>query len=655
MTNKKINIDIETYCDLDLLEVGVYRYANHPSFEVLMAAYSVDGGPVELVDFMLKTGDAAALYFLINDNDIKHAYNANFERTCLAVHYKTIMPPESWRCSMVHAAELGLPPGLGKVGKVVGLPQDKQKDKVGKELIKFFCKPCKPTQKNGQRTRNFPGNGMERWEEFKEYCRQDVVAEMALKEKLDEFPLIQSEQYLWELDQRITDAGVKLDRAFVNNAAALDAKYKTRLKGELQEITQLVNPNSLPQLKKWITDQTGHDVPSLDKNKMPAFLKDPEDPKIKRVMEIRKQLGKTSTSKYIKMQEVINEDDRAYGLIQFYGANRTGRWAGRLVQVQNLPRNEIKTLDFARSLIAEGKFYEFEMLYDIPNTLSQLIRTAFIPSQGCLFYVADFSAIEARVIAWMAGETWRMDVFNSHGKIYEASASQMFHVPLDSIVKGGENYHMRAKGKVAELALGYGGSVGALKAFGALDMGLEERELKPLVDKWRKTSPAITDFWWSVEAAAKEAIQFHRVTHSHGLEFSFESGILFIKLLNGRRLSYVNARIEPGKYGKDRIVFDGYDQTKGRWLKIETYGPKLVENIVQAISRDCLAFSMVNLIRGGYKIVMHVHDEVIIEKHAADPEATLGTILKIMSRRPKWALDLPLNADGYFTPYYKKD
>jgi len=652
-----LGIDIESYCELDLTEVGVYRYVEHPSFEVLMLAWAWDDEPVQLVDFTAGESLPQSVYeAILAKQDVKAAFNANFERTALTKYLRSVMPPEEWRCTMVHAQELGLPSSLKNVAEVLGMPEDQQKMKEGKALINFFCKPCKPTKVNKMRARNLPHHDPDRWEIFKQYCKQDVVTERAIRKRLESFPIPISEQHLWEIDQSINDRGVRLDRDLIKQAISLDTSYKDRLMAEAQDISNLQNPNSLQQIKGWVERQTGIEVTSLTKKDVPDIINATDNAQVERFMEIRQELAKTSTSKYYAMDRCICDDDRARGLIQFYGANRTGRWAGRLVQVQNLPQNKIPDLALARELLRAGHFDGFELLFgNVPGILSQLIRTAFIPSQGNKLYVADFSAIEARMIAWVAKEEWRMEVFRTHGKIYEASAAQMFSVPLDSIAKGRENYALRAKGKIAELALGYGGSEGALTQMGALDMGLDPSELKPLVTTWRNTNPAITRLWWSVDAAAIEAVKFNRTTSTHGLEFSVESGILFVKLQSGRRLAYVRPRVQPGKFGREALVYDGMDQVKSRWTTIDTYGPKLVENIIQALSRDCLAFSLKNLAAAGYKTVMHVHDEAIIDHSAADPDRTMEHIEAIMGQPPAWALDLPLNADGYYCDFYKKD
>jgi DNA polymerase len=658
--DKILSIDIETYCELNLKEVGVYRYVDHPSFEVLMLAWAFNDEPVQLVDFMAgeKLPQEVERHIVLPDySAIKSAHNANFERTCLAKKYVVLMPPQEWQCTMVHAMELGLPAGLARVAAALNLPQDQQKMKEGKALIEFFSKPCRPTRANKGRTRNLPHHDPERWELFKKYCMQDVVTERAVRKTLETFPIPKTERYLWQIDQTINDRGVRLDREFISKAIQLDTLYSDRLMAEAQELTQLQNPNSLPQLKSWLNKQTGDHitVTSLTKKDVPGIIAATENPAVERMLEIRQELGKTSTSKYHAMARCICDDDRARGLVQFYGG-RTGRWAGRLIQVQNLPQNKIPDLALARELLRAGHFKGFELLYgNVPDILSQLIRTALVPSPGNLLYVADFSAIEARMIAWVAKEKWRMDVFNSHGKIYEASAAQMFGVPIETIAKDRENYALRAKGKIAELALGYGGSVGALTAMGALDMGLEKNELKPLVDTWRRTNPAITELWWSVEACAIEAVKTKCITMTHGLEFQVENGVLFIKLHSGRRLAYVRPHIIQGQYNKEQLAYEGIDQTKNKWMVIDTYGPKLVENIIQALSRDCLAHALIHLYQHDYNTVMHVHDEVIIEAPADNPNQTLTRIERIMAKGPSWAEGLPLNADGYYCEFYQKD
>jgi DNA polymerase len=652
-----LSIDIETYCELDLSKVGVYRYVSHPSFEVMLFAWAFNDCPIQLVDFTAgEELPAAVMKALTEHTDVpKSAYNALFERTCLEKHLKAVMAPEEWRCTMVHGYELGLPGGLGLLAEILGLPKEQQKMKEGKALITYFCKPCKSTKANGGRRRNKPQHEPERWEIFKEYCIKDVEAERAIRVILEEFPIPESEQKLWEVDQRINDRGVRLDRELIRQAIKLDDLYKARLEEESQEITQLQNTNSVAQVKEWIKRVSGIEVTSLAKDTLPKIIAQTDNTDVKRVLELRQGLAKTSTSKYSAMARCIDDDDRARGLIQFYGAGRTGRWAGRLVQVHNLPQNKIPDLELARSLLRDGYFEAFEMFYgNVPFILSQLIRTAFIPAEGKLFYVADFSAIEARMIAWLAGEEWRMEVFSTHGKIYEASAAQMFKIDITTIDKGQPNYSYRAKGKIAELALGFGGAEGALTAMGALNMGLEKKELKPLVNAWREANSEITNLWWRVGDAAMEAVQTGLITETHGLKFQVESGILFITLLNGRRLAYTDPQIISGKFDRETLAYMGMDDKK-KWAQIETYGPKLVENIVQAMSRDCLAESIINLEDKGYRIVMHVHDEVIIDHSDEDPEQTMQHIEDIMGRTPAWADGLPLNADGYYCEFYKKD
>ncbi|MFW0776273.1 MAG: DNA polymerase, partial [Rickettsiales bacterium] len=669
------------YCELNLPDVGVYRYVNHPSFEILMIAYSLDDdllgrSDVEIIDMTTIDIDSPALEEvdcqlkefenLLKDPEIiKPAFNANFERTCLAKYFGP-MPPQEWDCTMVRAMRLGLPGSLDKVAKVLKLPDQKMKE--GKALITFFSKPCKPTKKNGGRTRNLPEHDPERWALFLEYCKQDVRTEIAIRDQLIRFEITEQEVALWNLDQEINDRGVLLDLDLVHNAIVMDDNHKDQLMEEARQITGVANPKSNAQLKQWLTDNTDLDVMTMGLNKTttPKIVEATKHiPEVAKVLQIRAELNKTSTSKYSKMAEAVCDDNRVRGLLQFYGASRTGRWAGRLVQDQNLPQNKIPDLEDARNWVLAGDAEIIDMLYgNVPAILSQLIRTAFVPKEGHKFYVADFSAIEARVIAWISGEDWRMKVFNTHGKIYEASASEMFDVPIETIAKGEENYPLRAKGKIAELALGYGGAAGALKAMGALDMGLEEDELKPLVNKWRKANPMITQFWWDVGDAAMEAVVYPGTEiETHGLKFLTERGILFLQLYSGRKLACFNPRIEKGKYDKDQLVFDGMDQTTKQWTKIDTYGPKLVENIVQAVSRDLLAHAMIELERLGFRTVMHVHDEVIVEgpevltvgKRTYDKDQILENVCQVMGIGPEWSKGLPLNADGYYCDFYMKD
>ena len=647
-------IDLETYSDVDLKSCGVYAYTASPNFEILLFAYSLDGKPVTVID--LKSGEKIPqdiMTLLTSPLVIKTAYNANFERTCIFRHFKLPVRPEQWRCTAVHAATLGMPPTLGEVAKVLGFPEDKQKMGIGYSLIRYFCIPCKPTKVNGGRTRNLPEHDPEKWKTFKEYCGRDVEVEQSIREKLKRFPIPEEEQSLWELDQQINDRGIKLDRELVIKAIECDAIYKEKLLIEAVNITGLENPKSVAQLKKWFLEVEGLDIESLNKKAIPGILQMAEDESTKRVIELRQEMSKTSTKKYDAMMKAIGVDDIVRGLLQFYGANRTGRWAGRLIQVQNLPQNKLKDLALARQLVRDGDFETLEMLFDsVSGTLSQLIRTAFIPNYKCKFIVADFSAIEARVIAWLAGEKWRLDVFETHGKIYEASAAQMFKVPIESITKGNP---LRQKGKIAELALGYGGSVGALTVMEALDMGLTEKELPDLVKVWRQANPKIVEFWWTVGNAAMKAIKEMTSVHlQFGITISYESSMLFIKLPSGRRLAYVRPKIEPDeKYGRDGVTYEGTDQTTKKWGRIKTYGPKLVENIVQAVARDCLAVAMLRLDDAGYEINMHVHDEVIL--NVPKDNDCLDEVNAIMGLPIKWAPGLPLRADGFETEFYKKD
>lgn len=646
-----LSIDIETYSSVDLPSCGVYAYASAPDFEILLFGYAIDDGSVKVVD--LSQGEEipeSVISDLFNPEVLKTAYNANFERTCLAKYFGKPMPPEQWQCTAVHALTLGLPGYLDGVAKVLKLEQ--QKDSAGKALIRYFCMPCKPTKKNGGRTRNLPEHNAEKWKQFKEYCAQDVEVERDLRYKLSRYPIPKQEHKIWELDQKINDSGVLVDMQLVENAIACDEAYQESYFQETQKLTGLKNPNSVAQLKGWIKEATGETVKSLNKEKVEEMLEETECETVKRVLELRQRMGKTSIKKYQAMERAVCPDGRVRGLFQFYGANRTGRWAGRLVQVQNLPRNSMPDLDLARQLLKAGEFELLELLFDsVPDVLSQLIRTALIPSLGHRFIVSDFSAIEARVIAWLAGEDWRMDVFRSHGKIYEASASQMFKVPIEKITKGSP---LRQKGKIAELALGYGGAAGALKAMGALEKGLKEEELPGLVDTWRAANPAIVQFWWDIGNAAMDAVKNKSTVQvHHGIEFSYESGGLFLKLPSGRRLCYVQPQIKPHhKFNKPTVTFMGTEQGSN-WGRIETYGPKLVENIVQATARDCLAAALLRLDKAGYKIVMHVHDEAVLEM--PDGEGSVEEAGEIMAQPLKWAPGLPLPADGFETGYYMKD
>lgn len=667
-----MNVDIETYSDVDIKTAGAYAYAESPAFEILLIAYKIDDGPVEVID-LTTLRDAGTwekpeyrlenLRYLTpdfvdemeNPKCTKTAYNANFERTCLAAFFKKPMPPEQWRCTAVHAATLGLPATLGAVGEALGLPEDKQKDKIGKSLIQYFCKPCKPTKANGGRTRNLPEHAPEKWAQFVEYNRQDVVTETAIREKLAIYPVPEDEQRLWELDQRMNDRGVRLDMHLVQNILGYDSKYQALLKSRARNITGLDNPNSLQQLKQWFDNRYGMEVKTITKDTIPGIMeelkKKPDARPALRMLEIRQELGKTSTKKYAAMKNAVCQDGYLRGILQFYGANRTGRWAGRIVQVHNLPQNKIPDIDYARELVAEEDFETLELLFEgVPFVFSQLIRTAFIPSEGCRFCVADFSAIEARVIAWLAEEEWRLEVFRTHGKIYEASASQMFHVPLENIKKGSK---LRQQGKVAELALGYGGAFGAIKAMDKAG-SIPDDEIPMLVANWRRASPNICKFWRNAEAAAKTAIRERRtVKLKNGISFSYINKILFIRLLSGRKLAYFDARLEETEKGES-ITYAGVEQQTKRWGRLETWGGKLVENIVQATARDCLAVTMLRVSEMGYRIVMHVHDEIIVDAPVKDIQA-LDNITHVMAQEIPWAPGLPLKGDGYETDFYKKD
>ena len=649
-------IDIETYSEVDLVSSGVYAYTQDPSFEIMLFGYSLDGAPVEVVDFASGELLPDSVYYLLTDpNTLKTAYNANFERTCLAAWFDDPMPPEQWRDTKILAAELGLPGSLAEVGAALGLPEDKQKSKEGKELIRYFAKPCKATKANGGRTRNLPEHAPEKWAKYIEYNRQDVVAEMAIADKCLPFfgEWWEEEQDLWEIDQEINDRGVRLDTQLAARAVELDQQMKNRLIAEAKELTGMENPKSPTQIKAWIKQETGIEPESIAKDQIAPLLERVGDaPKVKRFLEIRGQLSKTSTAKYSKMLECVCPDGRIRGLTQFYGANRTGRWAGRLVQMQNLPQNKLPDaeLDAARTILRSDQLELFESLFDDPaSTLSQLIRTAFVPEPGKMFVVADFSAIEARVLAWLAGEKWRLEVFEQGGDIYCASASKMFKVPVE---KHGVNGHLRQKGKIAELALGYGGAEGALKAMGALNMGLEEQELRPLVSQWREANPRITKFWWHVDECARKLIRTGTAqTVQSNLKMRKTGPLLRIQLPSGRELAYVSPRIDEG----DNITYKGTIQGTGGWGRIETYGPKLVENIVQATARDCLAESMRRLSSVGVKIVFHVHDEVICEVDAGEADLQLKMISILMGEPIDWAPGLPMRADGYTCGYYKKD
>ena len=645
-------IDVETYGSVDITTSGAYKYCESPDFEILLFAYAFNDEKIEIIDFTkYETLPDRVIDALYNTNIIKSSFNANFERNALRNYLGIPTPPEMWTCSMIKALTIGLPGSLGMVGTAMHLPEDKQKMKEGKALIQYFCKPCKPTKANGERTRNLPEHDPEKWKIFKTYCIQDVVSERDIRNKLSIYPTTEKEQRLWELDQHINDRGVGVDLTFVNQAILGSGIYTEKLLLEAREITGLANPNSAAQLKKWIGDRLGHEVISLTKESVPELLEEAEDNNVIRILELRQLMAKTSVKKYGAMLHAYCNDTRTHGLLQFYGANRTGRWAGRLVQVQNLPQNHLPDLDDARNLVRTGQFDDIEFLYDsIPDTLSQLIRTAFIPREGNRFMVADFSAIEARVIAWLAGEKWRLDVFNTHGKIYEASASQMFKVPIDSIHKGSD---LRQKGKIAELALGYGGSVGALSSMDK-NNSIPEDELPGLVKSWRAANVNITKFWWDCDKAAKKAItERTTVCMQFGIKFIYQPGVLFIQLPSGRKLAYIRPAIVDGDYGKPVVTYEGMEQTTKQWTTLETYGPKIVENIVQAVARDCLGEAMFKVEAAGYSIAFHVHDEIIMD--VPKGFGTMKEVNSIFGETIDWAPGLPLGADGYETEYYKKD
>lgn len=644
---RTLAIDIETYSDVDLVRSGVYAYTTSPKFEILLFAYSFDDDEVKVID--LATGETLPneiILALEDEKIIKTAFNANFERVCLSKYLNKKLSAKSWRCTAVQAASLGLPLSLDGVAQVLGL--QKQKMKEGKELIKYFSVPCKPTKSNGERNRNYPHHSLERWEVFKKYCAQDVEVEKAIRKRLERYPIITSEQEIYVLDQEINDRGILIDTKLVEKSIECENIHKEDIYAEAQKLTGLENPNSVIQLKQWLLEN-GVEVESLSKKTVADLAKDAEED-VQRLLNLRSQLSKTSVKKYEAIERVLCADKRVRGLLQFYGANRTGRWAGRLVQVQNLPQNHIKDLTLARDLVKNGEFETLDMLFDnVSQVLSELIRTAFIPKENHRFIVADFSAIEARVIAWLAEEKWRLDVFNSHGKIYEASASQMFKIPIEEITKTSP---LRQKGKISELALGYGGSVGALTAMGALDMGVKEEELQGLVSKWRQANPNITKLWWDIDKAAIKVVKEKSFEVVGKIKIFYEKGIMFITLPSGRNLSYIKPRLETNKFGREGITYEGIGATK-KWERIETYGPKLVENIVQATARDLLAEAMINVDKKGYEIVMHVHDEIIVE--ISKDKGSLKEVCDVMAIAPEWAKGLPLRADGFECEYYRKD
>ena len=660
---KELSIDLETYSDVDITKCGAYKYAESDNFEILLFGASIDGGPVKVYD--LACGDTVPeeiLAALSDESVTKWAFNAAFERICLSNWLKRHHPahfhgysipedpaskyldPSPWRCTMIWSAYMGLPLSLEGVGAVLKL-QD-QKLKEGKDLIRYFCTPCKPTKSNGGRTRNLPQHDSEKWICFKEYNRRDVEVEMAIKKRLAKYPV---PDFIWDeyhIDQEINDRGIALNMSVVENAIAFDERSKEELTTAMQDITNLNNPNSVQQMKEWLSNQ-GVETESLDKKAVKELIKITDEQTIQDALILRQQLAKSSVKKYQAMQNAVCHDGRAHGMFQFYGANRSGRWAGRLIQLQNLPQNHLPDLDQARQYVIDGDYEMLDLLYDsVPSVLSELIRTAFVPRPGYKFIVSDFSAIEARVLAYLAGETWRSKVFAEGKDIYCASASQMFGVPVE---KHGINSHLRQKGKIAELALGYGGSVGALKSMGALEMGVPEEDLQPLVIAWRNSNPMITAFWWDVDRAVKTAITQRIKTEVRGIQFFYKSGMLFIQLPSGRRLAYVKPRIGTNQFGGESVTYEGIGSTK-KWERIESYGPKFVENIVQAISRDILCYAMKTLQH--CFIVGHVHDELIIE---CDPRVDMKSICEQMGRSPDWMPDILLRADGYETQFYKKD
>ena len=642
----ELSIDLESFSDVDLIKCGVYAYADSPAFEILLFAFSFDGGETQIIDLAQGEQFPEDVVDAIFDVSVtKTAYNANFERTCLSKHFGRYLPPESWHCSAVQASMLALPRSLEDVGRVLGL--DEQKMKEGKELIRYFCVPCKPTKANGGRTRNLPCHAPEKWELFKTYCKRDVDVEKSIRRKLHKFPIPESEMELYRLDQRINDRGVLVDMGLVRQAIACERLHKEVVTKRAYELTGLENPNSVAQLKGWLGDM-GMEAESLSKKAVAEMIAE-TDGEVEELLRLRLLMAKTSVKKYEAMERSVCSDGRVHGLLQFYGANRTGRFAGRLVQIQNLPQNHLPDLELARELVKQGRFEDIELLYDsTPNVLSELIRTAFIPKPGCRFVVADFSAIEARVMGWLSGEEWVLDVFRGDGKLYEMTASRMFGIPMSEIGKGSPE---RAKGKVASLSCQYGGSTNGLISMGALDMGLTEDELPPLVAAWRKANPHMVQFWWDVDAAAIKAVTEKQKTKVGKIIFEYKSGILFITLPSGRKLSYVKPRMAVNKFGRDGLTYEGISENK-KWSRIETYGPKLVENIVQGTARDLLAEAMLRVEKKGYPIVMHCHDEIIAE--VPEGSGSVDEMCEIMAIQPEWAEGLPLRADGYSCSFYQK-
>lgn len=645
---KSISWDLETYSSVDLTKCGVYRYCESEDFEILLAAYSIDGGAVQVTDLACGEKLPQEILDVLEDETVeKWSYNSQFERICLSrlLGYPAgdYLAPESWRCSMVWASTLGLPRSLESVSVVLGL--EKQKLTEGKDLIRYFCVPCRPTKANGGRMRNLPEHDPEKWERFKAYNVRDVETEMQIQKRLSNFPVPDTIWEEYHLDQEINDRGIGVDMELVRQAIAMDARSRERLTAAMRELTELENPNSVQQMKQWLADH-GLETDTLGKKAVAELLKTAPGP-LREVLSLRQQLAKSSVKKYTAMENAVCADSRAHGMFQFYGANRTGRFSGRLIQLQNLYKNTMPDLAQARALVRSGNYEALSLLYeDIPDTLSQLIRTAFVPQDGRKLIVADFSAIEARVLAWFAGEKWVLEVFEKGGDIYCETAARMFHCRVE---KHGENAELRQKGKQATLSCGYGGSVGALKAMGALEAGMTEEELQPLVDSWREANPNIVRFWWDVDRAVKDCIRQRVPTETHGLHFDYRSAMLFITLPSGRRLAYVKPRIGENQFGGESVTYMGVGGTK-KWERLESYGPKFVENIVQGTARDILCYAMQTL--KNCSIVAHVHDEIIIE---ADRRMSVAAVCEQMGRTPPWAKGLKLRADGYECEFYQKD
>lgn len=657
----RLHIDLETYSSVDLKKAGLYKYVQASDFQIMLLAYAFDDRPVQIIDLTQgidETSKANLLQRLLDPETVKYAYNAAFEWYCLSKWLGVTLPLDQWRCTMVHGLYCGYPAGLAAVGEALGLAEDKKKMWQGSALIRTFCVPCKPTKTNGGRTRTLPHHEPEKWELFKRYCIQDVNTEREVERRVSAWPVPDREWKLWQLDMAMNAQGVRVDRELVDGAISCGSEITHALMQEAVALSGIDNPKSVAQLKKWLSEETGEEIETLRKEDVTALIKTTDDDTVCRVLEIRQELGKTSVKKYDAMSAAMGDDSRVRGLLQFYGANRTGRWAGRLVQVQNLPRNYLTTLDFARDQVKARKLDSLRLCYgNVPDTLSQLIRTAFIPADGHLFTVADFSAIEARVVAWLASEQWRLNVFATHGKIYEASAAAMFGVPIEKISKGNPEYALRQKGKIAELALGYGGSSGALTAMGALKMGLTEEDLPDIVQRWRAANPAIVRLWREVEACALQTVRTGQPTGCHGIIFALNNdfgqslSFLTLKLPSGRELFYAQPRLATNKFDRDALTYQGVNQQTRKWEATETFGGKLVENIVQAIARDCLAEILLRLDVRGLRTVFHVHDEVVIE----NPTDCLDTALALMAEPMPWAPGLLLKGDGFTCDYYRKD